>query len=144
MNSDIQELRSGMIETENKLVEDIEELRVLLNSERVVSLIMAFAREEISRRLRAFDREKLQAMAYRVKKEIKTRPYMTGSIALAFAGLALYGFMPENRSNMLDSVKERLGMGQTGLTEPEIIPRGPAKFVGGQTGSPPGQTGIES
>lgn len=105
-DGEIQNLRSAMIQTEDKLIEDIESLKRLFNPELVLTYLIALAKQELSLRLRQMDGDKLQAIASRVKDEVKGRPMFLGAIGLAVAGIAFYGLRPENRRALVEGLKE--------------------------------------
>ncbi len=113
-NSEIENLRTGMLQTENRIVEDIETLLELLQPERVADHVIAIVKEELSLRLKAVDRQKL---VYRIKNEVKGRPYLFIPIGLGVIGLILYGLMPEDKNGMV--VEHRL------TAKPETIPTEP-------------------
>jgi hypothetical protein len=99
-----------MIQTENRLIEDIESLKHLFKPERALNYLVALAGQELSIRLRQMDGKKLEKIASRLKEEMKDRPVLLGVAGLAAAGIAFYG-----RRALVESLKEKPGIEPGGL-----------------------------
>ena len=118
-NPGIDDLRSGILRTENRIVEDIEDLKEMFKPERVVNQVMAVFKEEMSLRFKAVEGRNLQALGERVISEVKGRPYLFGMLGFGIAGLVFYGLMPENKSGPIEESLETTAFHRT-VPETEI------------------------
>jgi hypothetical protein len=103
---EIKDLRSDMLQTEERIVEDIENLMEMFRAERVVNYLAAAAKEELSLRFRAFERQNLEKILSGVKEALRDRRYVLGLMGLAITGLVFYSLTPERKSGMARNVQE--------------------------------------
>ncbi|MDR3556920.1 MAG: hypothetical protein P4L55_19370 [Syntrophobacteraceae bacterium] len=106
------DLRSDMLQTEERIVEDIENLMEMFRAERVVNYLAAAAKEELALRFRALERQELEKIFSGVKEALRDRRYVLGLIGLGITGLVFYSLIPERKSGMARSVPEIAGTGR--------------------------------
>lgn len=90
-SGEVQQLRSDMLEAEDRIVEDIDRLKELLSPDRVANFILLMLEEELLERAKAIDWPQLEEVSNKAKKIIKDHKLMSGILGIGVSGLLIYG-----------------------------------------------------
>ena len=91
--------RSGMLEAEDRIVEDVEKLKETLSPRRIARSMVAAAGKEL---LRAVDRQNLGDVRERIRTGIKDHLYASAAVGLCLGGLVLHGQMNYRKYDRMD------------------------------------------
>lgn len=99
-DSEMDQVRSEMIESENKIVEDVNRLIEMLTPRRIADYMIAVARRELAVRLRTLDLDKFSEAKNKIQDGIKDHPVFAASLALGLvSGFVAYGIARNPQSS---------------------------------------------
>lgn len=107
-NGEIQQLRSDMLEVEDRIVEDIDRLKELLTPSRVANYLFLTFGQELLDQIKAADWGRLEEVSDKAKQSIRNHKFLSTLLGIGASGLLIYAFLQSGRNDRLQHSPKKI------------------------------------
>lgn len=98
-NGEIQQLRSDMLEVEDRIVEDLDRLKELLTPSRVANYLFLTFGQELLEQIKAADWGKLEEVSDKAKQSISNHKVLSALLGIGASGLLIYALRQSGKND---------------------------------------------
>jgi hypothetical protein len=109
-DAELNNLRSSVLEAENRIVEDVDKIKEMFTPEKLASFFTSAVREELLVRMKSIDSLRLRRISGKIKTVIQEYPITFVLLGLGLAGGAVaYGVLNSRQTGQLETGEEEIG-----------------------------------
>ncbi len=107
-DGELRDLRSDMLEAENRIAEDVDKIKEILTPESVANQLVSAVKGELLLRIKAIDTQRFRAAGNKIRSSIKEHPYLSTFLGLGLvSGIVAYGVLKNKGTGLIDTIKQK-------------------------------------